>query len=131
MPDNNAQLEIGDACEHQWSPLPQLLAAETYLGRPFTALPNPDVLSQVQRDVETIHRKFLKNLASQTSSGFRACLAVPAWRTNQGFQHLRTLDSLQDLGYTRMSFVHANQSDLIYHREGQIVGRELVVITRK
>lgn len=125
------RLEPGDATAHQWSAPFDLVAGETYLGRPFSTLPDPQTLGQVIRDVDTIHRKFLKNLAKQTQPGFQACLAVPAWFTKNGIKHLPALASLEDLGYTRMSFVHADTKDLVYHREGQIVGRELVVITRK
>jgi hypothetical protein len=93
--------------------------------------PSVEVLGQVSRDVDTIHRKFLKNLAKQTEPGFTASLAVPAWKIRNGFKHLPCLDSLEELGYTRRSFVHVSDSDLVYHRPEQIVGRELVVITRK
>ncbi|MDZ7744247.1 MAG: hypothetical protein U5K77_00590 [Candidatus Saccharibacteria bacterium] len=46
------------------------------------------------------------------------------------FWHLPVLDNIEELGYTRQSFVHVSKEDLIYHREGQIVGRELVVLQR-
>lgn len=133
----NYKLSHGDATNHEWPDLrtkdsgqKTTVACETYLGRPFSALPPQGVLEEVMRDVDIIHRKFLKNIARQTESGFRMCIAVPAWKTKSGFKHLMTLDSLEELGYTRQSFVHADDSELIYHREGQIVGRELVVLTR-
>lgn len=129
------RLEVGDATTHQWIGPFDTLAAETYLGRPFSSNPSPAVLGQVSRDVDTIHRKFLKNLAKQTPAGFTICIAVPAWKIQSGFKHLPLLvpglDSLEEMGYTRMSFVHISDADLIYHREGQITGRELVVLTRK
>ena len=123
--------EFGDATNHKWTQPFDIVAGETYLGRPFSAEPPRDVLEEVIRDVDTIHRKFFKNLAKQTMPGQTACLAVPAWMTKNGFKHLPALDSLEELGYTRMSFVHIRTEDLIYHREGQFVGRELVVVTRK
>lgn len=131
------KLSVGDATDCQWTP-PTIqhlssivhIACETYLGQPFSAEPAPEKLRQVMQDVDTIHRKFLQNVTRQTKPGFRMCLAVPAWKTKNGFKHLKMLDSLEELGYTRMSFVHAKNSQLIYHREGQIVGRELVVLTR-
>jgi tRNA G10 N-methylase Trm11 len=123
-------LAQGDATTHHWEKM-DLIACETYLGRPFSAMPDRNVLEEVMRDVDTIHRKFLKNVTKQTQPGFRMCLAVPAWNTPHGFKHLKMLDSLEELGYTRQSFVHVRNQDLVYHREGQIVGRELVVITRK
>jgi tRNA G10 N-methylase Trm11 len=125
------RVEVGDACDHQWSQPFDSVAGETYLGRPFSAEPDATTLGQVMRDVDTIHRKFLKNLAKQTPAGFNLCLAVPAWITKSGVKHLPTLDSLEELGYTRVSFVHVRNEDLIYHREDQFVGRELVVLTRK
>lgn len=130
-PENSFRLAVGDATNQHWQPPFEAIAAETYLGRPFAHQPDEQTLRQVIHDVDTIHRKFLKNVAQQTKSGFGLCLAVPAWFTKNRLQHLPTLDSLEDLGYTRMSFAHVRNQDLIYHRPEQIVGRELVVLTRK
>lgn len=129
----NTSLEIGDATTHQWVKTRAFdtIAAETYLGRPFSAPPKPDVLQKVMQDVDTIHKKFLQNVAEQTQPGFRLCLAVPAWQINNQVHHLKTLDSLEKLGYTRQSFVHARNSDLVYRRPDQVVGRELTVLTRQ
>ena len=129
LPRDTYRLEIGDATAYDWQPF-DTVACETYLGRPFSALPKPEILEEVMRDVDTIHRKFLKNIASQSAPGLRMCIAVPAWKTKTGFKHLKTLDSLEELGYTRQSFVHASNEDLVYHRENQVVARELVVLTR-
>ncbi len=123
-------LETGDATNYEWQPF-DTIAGETYLGRPFSAEPKPNVLDEVMRDVDTIHRKFLKNVAHQTKSGFRMCIAVPAWNTKSGFKHLKSLDSLEELGYNRVSFAHTRTRDLIYYRENQVVGRELVTLIRK
>ena len=127
---SNFKVEIGDATHHQWSSY-DTIACETYLGRPFSALPRPEIIEDVMRDVDLIHKKFLKNVAKQTKPGFRMTVAVPAWKVRQGFKHLKTLDSLEDLGYTRVSFVHASHDKLVYHRENQIVARELVTLIRK
>lgn len=127
---NTYNLSVGDATAHDWQPF-DAIACETYLGRPFSAEPKSEVLAEVMQDVDTIHRKFLKNLAAQTAPGLRLCIAVPAWRTKNGFKHLKTLDSLEDLGYTRLSFVHASSQELVYYRENQVVARELITLIRK
>ncbi len=127
---SKSKIEFGDATNHAWKEF-DAIAAETYLGRAFSALPAPAVLQQVVQDVDTIHKKFLQNVRRQTKPGFRLCLALPAWKLQKGFRHLPVLDSLEELGYTRVSFVHADNRDLIYHRPNQIVGRELVVLQRK
>jgi len=131
LPRSKLKLAQGDATNYQWEKPFDNLACETYLGRPFSAPPKPEILTQVVQDVDTIHRKFLQNVARQTKAGFRMCLAVPAWKTTNGFKHLPILDSLGEMGYTRTSFAHVNNQDLIYHRPEQIVARELVVLTRK
>lgn len=123
-------LEAGDATTFLWKDFDSV-ACETYLGRPFSSQPDKETLQKVIQDCNVIHKKFLQNIARQTKPGFRMCIAVPAWKTGNSFKHLPTLDNLGELGYTRMSFVHAKNEDLIYHREGQIVARELVVLIRK
>ncbi|HUP26627.1 MAG TPA: hypothetical protein VM124_03225 [Candidatus Limnocylindrales bacterium] len=129
LPATISFLEIADATQHTWS-MCNTIAAETYLGRPFSAEPKSEVLQEVIQDVNTIHRKFLQNVTRQTKPGFRMCIAVPAWKTTTGFRHLPVLDQLTDLGYNRLSFVHASNRELIYHRPEQIVARELVVLQR-
>lgn len=120
----------GDATNASWEEPFDVVAAETYLGRPFSAVPKPEIMSEVMHDVDTIHRKFLQNVVRQTKPGFRMCIAVPAWKSKNGFQHLPVLDRLTDMEYTRLKFVHASWDDLIYFRENQIVARELVVLVR-
>jgi len=124
--------EVGDATTHRWNPIPHIVAAETYLGQPFTTIPTPEKLEQVRSICNTIHRKFLQNISGQLQSGDRLCLAVPAWQTKPGiFQHLSTLDHLEELGYNRISFKHVETADLIYARADQIVARELLVLVKK
>ncbi len=124
------RLTVADAIQYRWRQPFELLATETYLGRPLRSLPETSKLKSIIQDCDHIHKKFLQNLAIQTASGFRLCLAVPAWKTHSGFKHLPILDQLTDMGYTRVSFVHAGDKPLVYHRPEQIVGRELVVLTR-
>lgn len=124
-------LHEGDATDTQWQKPIDIVACEGYLGRPFTSAPSSEILQKTINDCDTILRKFLKNIARQTKKGDRMCIAVPAWFVGSNIYHLKTLDQLADLGYNRISFVHSNEKDLIYHRDGQVVGRELLVISRK
>lgn len=122
-------VEAGDATLATWQPF-DTVAAETYLGEPLKQLPPDPVLQRIANEVNDMHEKFLSNLAKQITSGTRLCLAVPAWKLPSGFKHLPLLDHLEKLGYNRVSFVHANNEDLVYHRESQIVARELVILVR-
>lgn len=123
-------VEAADATSHKWSQF-DIIACETYLGRPMVSLPDAETLRKIISDCNMIHKKFLQNVARQTKPGFRMCIAVPAWRTKNSFLHLPVLDFIEDLGYNRMSFVHSEASKLLYYREDQTVARELVVLIRK
>lgn len=128
---SNYQVDQSDATSVTWKPAPAVIASETYLGRALSSLPDQQSLLKIIHDCNVIHKKFLQNVARQTASGFRMCIAVPAWHVKDAFKHLPILDHLEELGYNPVSFSHAKTSDLVYHRQGQIVARELVVLTRK
>ncbi len=124
-------LEQGDATDFNWQKSPDVIAGETYLGRPFSSEPDEESLRKVIHDCNTIHKKFLANVTRQTASGLSLCLAVPAWHVKNKVYHMPMLDDLENLGYNRLDFTHASNEDLIYYREGQIVGRELLVLIRR
>lgn len=127
------RIEVGDATNFKWYEPEKItnVAAETYLGQPLSSLPASEHLSKIIYEVNLLHHKFLENIASQIKPGTRLCLAVPTWRGKREFLHLPTLDYLDDLGYTRMRFKHADDENLIYHRENQVVGRELLVLEKR
>ena len=129
-PFGTEYVEVGDATQHQWSKAFTAVAGETYLGKPLSSYPSPDLLQKIMSECDYIHSKFLKNIAPQLKPGARLCLAVPAWKTKTGFKHLKTLDKLKELGYTRIDFVHAKRQNLIYHRSDQFVARELVILKK-
>jgi tRNA G10 N-methylase Trm11 len=126
------RLEVGDATTHQWKPMPQFVACETYLGHPLSQWPTPEKLREIVGTCNVIIEKFMRNIGTQLKPGARLCLALPAWKNPNGhFTHLPLLDHLGDLGYNQVSFVQSNASELMYFRPDQIVARELLVITRK
>jgi tRNA G10 N-methylase Trm11 len=130
--DEGTHFEKADATAYTWPHKFDFIASEVYLGRPFTSTPSPQIVQQTMAECQLIIKKFLQNIAPQIKPGTRLCLAVPAWQTKQNqFQHLPLVDQIADLGYTRISFEHAAETQLIYYREDQIVARELIVITRK
>jgi tRNA G10 N-methylase Trm11 len=126
-------LEQGDATNYGWplNVLPVAIASEIYLGRPLSKVPASEELYKIAGDVNTIFKKFLSNLAKQIKPGTRLCLAVPAWRTKNGFVNLPALDNLSALGYNKVDFKSATSKDLVYFREDQIVARQLIVLEKK
>ncbi|HUC88066.1 MAG TPA: hypothetical protein VMR95_02870 [Candidatus Binatia bacterium] len=132
IPSNNYELVVGDATNHKWTSSFKLVASETYLGRPFTDQPGPDILAKTVEECNLIIKKFLLNIAVQIPAATRLCLAVPAWQISPNrFKHLPLIDHLADLGYNQVSFKGVRDDQLLYYRENQIVGRELLVLVRK
>ena len=125
------QFTQGDATDHQWSGDISAVVSEVYLGRPLSQTPSSEELHKIANDVNTIFKKFLRNLGNQIKSGTRLCLAVPSWKTRNGFVHLPALDNLSDLGYNQLDFKSARPNDLLYFREDQIVARQLIVLEKK
>jgi tRNA G10 N-methylase Trm11 len=131
-PTHETQLEVGDATAHQWGHPFSVIASETYLGRPLSSWPDSDTMRDIMSACNTIIEKSLVNLSAQLKPGQRLCLAVPAWRSPHGaMQQLPLLDHLGELGYNRIRFEHARDTELVYYRPEQLVARELLVITRK
>lgn len=131
MPALASVLEQGDATNHSWTVQPDYVACETYLGRPFTAMPTPEVLNQTISECNLIIKKFLKNIHGQLAPGTRLCLAVPAWQVRLGdHKSLPLVDQIHDLGYNQVSFEHAPEP-LIYSRKDQIVARQLIILTTR
>jgi tRNA G10 N-methylase Trm11 len=124
------RIELGDATTHTWEKEISLVACETYLGSPISMMPNQEKLQKLLEETNVLHKKMLQNLGGQIKPGTRLCLAVPAWRVKNGFASLPTLDLLAKIGYNRIDFKLASQADLIYIRDNQFVGRELVVLEK-
>lgn len=123
-------LHEGDAMTTQWQQPINAVAAEGYLGQPFSAPPSPTKLAEVRRNCDHIVADFLKNIHSQLSSGTPLCIAVPAWRGKDGsFTRLPVVDQVDSLGYKKVSLQYSN-GPLLYYREDQVVARELLVLTR-
>lgn len=122
-------IEMADATDFVW-PRFSAVASEAYLGRPLSSLPAADKLSEIIQDVDTILKKFLRNLAPQLQANQQLCLAVPAWRTKNGLRRLPLIDHLTGMGYNRLALVHVKNDDLVYFREIQIVARELLILKK-
>ncbi len=122
----------GDATNYQWTQPIDLVACETYLGQPMSNPPAVIKLKAEKQECGRIILGFLKNLAGQITPGTPAVLAVPAWLRPDGhYERLNLLDEIENLGYNVKSFKNLGQSDLLYHRDNQVVAREIIVLRKK
>ena len=87
------RLTIADATDFSWRQwlAPdrlELIASETYLGRPYTSPPHLSELKSNLHDCNVIIGKFIANLSPQLPSSAGICLGVPAWYIRDHIHHL-------------------------------------------
>ena len=127
----NYKIAQGDAMTYTWLSPINAVVTETYLGQPFSAPPSPAKLTEVRGNCDHIISEFLKNLATQIAPGTPLCIAVPAWNDGTGhFTHLPLINRLDKLGYQPTELKHVRPDQLLYYREGQVVARELLLLTK-
>jgi len=128
----SVKVAVGDALTHKWIDQPKIIASEMFLGKALPSLPSSDSLKPIVNECSNVLKGFLVNLAGQINSGTRLCLAIPAWRkSTNNFTHLPILDSIDIFGYNRVSFKYSKTDELIYYRPNQVVGRELLVLSKR
>lgn len=126
------QVAQGDATSYQWTAPIDAVACEGYLGPPMSLAPAEVKLKEAKQECGAIILGFLKNLAGQLCEGTPVVMAVPAWlRPDGSYERLNLLDEIRNLRYNVCSFKNLGQKDLLYHREGQVVAREIIVLRKK
>lgn len=126
-------LAVGDATTFTWNQPIDLVACETYLGQPFSAIPSEQKRKVVQKTCNTIISNFLKNLHPQLQPGTTLCIAIPAWRRSftdhvPYFYQLPLVHHLQELGYEQIPLQHTDTTHLMYARDNQVVARQLFLL---
>lgn len=126
--DVTYDISVGDATSFTWDPPINAVACEAYLGKPMSSIPTDMALKHEQQTCEEIIFGFLKNLASQIETGTPVVIAIPAWlTTGHTYSRLRILDLLPKLGY---NVSNTSREGLIYHREDQIVARDIIIMRK-
>ncbi len=105
------------------------VVSEGYLGPNLHHVPLPDVLHQIRSDLRELYVATLKNWAAQLPAGAEVSLCVPAWRVGAKWSYLELVDELPKLGYTLKGFMCV-QSPLLYSRDDQTVGRQLLLLRK-
>lgn len=130
---SNWSVAQGDAMTTKWQKPIDAVATETYLGQPFSAPPSQKKLDEVRKNCNYIITSFLKNIHNQIEKDTTLCIAVPAWIDKEGyFTHLPLTNNVDKLGYEVVKLKSTQPSGkLLYHREGQVVAREILILTKK
>ncbi len=120
----NWKLATGDAMKHKWTQPIDAVVCETYLGQPFSAPPSSDKLSSVSKNCQYIVDEFLTNISAQIKSGTPLVVAIPAWKKKDGSLHRLNIKP------TKYGLKIRNKNDLIYHRDDQIVARDIFILDK-
>ncbi len=120
--------QVGDVTTHNWDTPIDAVACECYLGRPMSLVPLEIKLKEEKQTVSSIILGFLKNLSSQLAPGTPVTIAIPAWLRKDGqYSRLNILDEIANLGY---NVNNKSREGLLYHREGQIVARDIIILRK-
>ena len=105
------------------------IVSEGYLGPNMIHEPATPQLAAVKAELRGLYLESLAAWAPQLASGAQVALCVPAWRQGKTWSYLNVIDALPGLGYTMKVFKHAPER-LLYARDDQIVGRQLLLIRK-
>ncbi len=126
---NLFELAQGDATSFQWSQPIDAVACEGYLGKPFSKIPSKMELKEQKQECGAIMLGFLRNLAGQIKKDTPVVIAAPAWLRPDGeYERLDVLDDIQDMGY---NVNNKTREGLLYHRSGQVVARDILILRKK
>ena len=118
-----------DATSFQWEQPIDAVACEGYLGRPFSKIPTEMELKEQKQECKAIVLGFLKNLAKQIKPDTSVVIAVPAWLRESGeYERMDIVDEIEKLGY---NVNNKSRKGLVYHREEQIVARDILILRKK
>ncbi|HUD11382.1 MAG TPA: hypothetical protein VMS08_03150 [Candidatus Saccharimonadia bacterium] len=105
------------------------IVTEGYLGPNLMHSPTVQELGNIRESLLPLYRESLQSWASQLVSGDEVSLCAPVWRIQRAWHYLELVDELPRLGYTLKSFAHV-PTPLIYAREDQVVGRQLLLLRK-
>jgi hypothetical protein len=105
------------------------IVTEGYLGPNLSRSPTLSEIKAMRNDLTILYRDTLRNLASQLGSGDEVSICIPVWRIGLDWHYLGIIDGVTELGYTLRSFEHV-QGPLVYARDDQVVGRQLLLLRK-
>lgn len=105
------------------------IVSEGYLGPNLSRSPALAELATMNKDLLALYSQSLQNWAGQLAPGADVSICVPAWRVGKAWQYLGLVDELPRLGYTLKGFKHV-PSPLLYARDDQVVGRQLLLLRK-
>ncbi len=108
-----------------------VVVSEGYLGPALSKKPNLAILEPIKVNLERLYISFLTHLTELENKPQSVVITIPFWRSTTGINYLKVIDQISDLGYTIRQFNSVDSSQLLYIRNEQIVGRQVMVLELK
>ncbi|MDO4741890.1 MAG: DNA methyltransferase [Candidatus Saccharibacteria bacterium] len=122
-------VQVGDARSFKWEQPINAVVCEGYLGQPMSKVPPEIKLKSEKQQCKDIILGFLRNLSGQIGGGVPVVIAMPAWLREDGrYSRIEIIDEIEKLGY---NVINRSRGGLLYHREGQIVARDIISLRKK
>jgi hypothetical protein len=95
----------------------------------MSAVPPEIKLKDQKHECGSIILGFLKNLSGQIKADTPVVIAAPAWLRSDGtYSRLDIVDEIENMGYNVMN---KSREGLLYHRDDQIVARDIIILRKK
>ncbi len=121
-------VEVGDATKFRWEQPVDAVVCEGYLGKPFSRIPDNMEFKKQKQECRAIMLGFLENLSKQIKIGTPVVVAMPAWLREDGkYFGLDIIDEIEDMGY---NVNNRSREGVLYHRDGQIVARDIIILRK-
>lgn len=107
------------------------IVTEGFLGSPLHKIPTASELDRFSSELSPIYLDFVKNLKASSRAPESIVLTLPCWKQNSGLECLNIIDQIEELGYTIKQFQSVQYDKVIYKRDNQIVGRQILALKSK
>lgn len=130
--DFSGDFELTTADARQFTPPSgkYSVVTEGYLGQPLSVMPSAEKVAELQAELQPLYEAFLAKLLTCDNSPQSVIITIPVWQTKDKKVSLLSIDQIDHLGYTCKQFQSVDSHKLIYIRENQIVGRQILVLTK-
>ena len=106
------------------------IVSEGYLGRNFLSKPTKQLVDEQIGELRKLYLNFFSNLKNQALRPTKVVVTMPFWVFDDQLVELNIIDEIIKLGYTKSEFESVRHNNLLYHREGQYTGRQILVFTK-
>lgn len=104
------------------------IVSEGYLGENFISRPSVGRIKEQIPQLQVLYLEFLSHLTKQPKRPGSIVLSIPFWNIEGRKFFLNIIDEISKMGYNIHEFQSVKSRELLYYREGQFTGRQILVL---